>query len=57
MTLAGFEPAIPAIERPQTQALDCVAKGTDSVLITYIKIGSFILQLQNKDWFVNVLGK
>jgi len=25
MTLAGFEPAIPANERPHTHAIDCVA--------------------------------
>jgi hypothetical protein len=27
MPSAGFEPAIPATERPQTYALDCVATG------------------------------
>ena len=57
MTPKGFEPAIPASERPQTRVLDCAATGSDSILITYIKIGSCIFHLQNKDWLVNVLGK
>jgi hypothetical protein len=32
MLPAGFEPEIPAIERPQTDALDLAAAGTGSVL-------------------------
>jgi len=28
LTSAGFQPAIPSSERPQTQALDCTATGT-----------------------------
>ena len=32
MTLAGFEPAIPARERSQTQALDLAATGSSKVL-------------------------
>jgi hypothetical protein len=31
MHLAGFEPAIPVIERPQTDALDSVDTGIGSV--------------------------
>jgi len=27
MSAAGFEPAIPAMERPQTHALDCAVTG------------------------------
>jgi len=30
--LAGFEPAIPASQRPQTHALDCAATGIGSCL-------------------------
>jgi hypothetical protein len=30
MPPAGFEPAIPASERPQTHALDCAATGIGS---------------------------
>jgi len=32
MLLAGFEPAIPAIERPQTHALERAANGSSKVL-------------------------
>jgi hypothetical protein len=32
MTPEGFEPVIPASERPQTHALDCVATGIGSIL-------------------------
>jgi hypothetical protein len=31
MLLAGFEPAIPANEQPQTHALDRVATGTGTI--------------------------
>jgi len=33
MPLAGFEPTIPASERPQTHALDRAATGIDKVLL------------------------
>jgi hypothetical protein len=36
MLSAGFKPAVPASERPQTQALDCAATG----------IGLYVFQLQ-----------
>jgi len=32
MPPAGFEPAVPANERPQTEALDRVATGIDCLL-------------------------
>jgi len=40
MPLAGFEPTIPASERPQTHALDCLATGIgrDAVYKVQIKI-------------------
>jgi len=38
MTLAGFEPTVPASERPQTYALDRAANGTGSFLIIIIII-------------------
>jgi hypothetical protein len=33
MPLAGFEPTIPAIERPQTYALDRMATGIGSISV------------------------
>ena len=33
MTPARFEPAVPAVERPQTSALDRAATGIENVLI------------------------
>jgi hypothetical protein len=32
MPSAGFEPAIPAIDRPQTYTLDCTATGIGNIL-------------------------
>jgi hypothetical protein len=40
MPPVGFEPAIPAAERPQTHALDCGATGTIIVIIGRKKYGS-----------------
>jgi len=40
---AGFEPAIPAIERPQTHALDRAAAGTDLTYITYIVLTEIVI--------------
>jgi hypothetical protein len=40
MPTAGFEPAVPAIERLQTRALDHAATGTDHSMITLTKIST-----------------
>jgi hypothetical protein len=37
MSLARFEPTIPASERPQTDAIDRVATGPDRILIYQIQ--------------------
>jgi hypothetical protein len=37
MLQAGFEPAIPASERPQTHALDCAASGIGTPFNTELK--------------------
>jgi len=37
MPLAGFEPTIPAGERPQTYALDCMTTGTGVLKISVKK--------------------
>ena len=44
MTPAGFEPAIPASERPQTYAIDRAATGVDILHISDMKMWIFGLQ-------------
>jgi len=36
----GFEPTIPAGERPQTYALDRTATGTGRMSVTYLLLGA-----------------
>jgi hypothetical protein len=45
MTLAGFEPAIPKSERPQTHALDCTATGIGRI-VTGVRNTSILNLLQ-----------
>jgi hypothetical protein len=40
MSPAGFEPVIPASERPQTHNLDRAATGIGNILYLYLKIGN-----------------
>jgi len=42
MTSAGFEAAVPAIERPHTYALDRMATGIDGVLTSFIEMYGII---------------
>jgi len=54
MTLGGFEPAIPASERPQTHALNRVATGTASLLT----VTCFCLQTAcNTFWLLKVISE
>ena len=49
MTLAGFEPAIPASEKPQNVALDRSATGIGSYFLVWSNSGhgSWVAELRN----------
>jgi hypothetical protein len=48
MSSAGFEPTIPASERPQTHALDRAANGIESNVSLRTEIWSWSSRLRNR---------
>jgi hypothetical protein len=52
MPPAGFEPAIPASERPQTHALDGAAPLSEHSIVRELKVGRF---KGTRFWYQNII--
>ena len=56
--LTGFEPTIPASERPQTHALDCAATGIGNIMFTHViyfwNILGFEINNETVDWIQRI---